>query len=158
MEERTLLSTFVVNNTDDSGPGSLRRAILHSNRATGRTNAIDFDISGFGVQTIAPLSPLPAITSAVLIDGWSEPGFAGSPLIELSGTAVGSGDGLTITGSDVTVRGLDINNFQGAGGHITGPSATADWIYGDFLGTDPTGTQAGANIYGVEIDGGPAAT
>ena len=60
-----------------------------------------------------------------------------------------------ITGSNVIVRGLDINNFsQGAGIHITGTSATGNWIYGNFLGTDPTGTQAEPNNEGIEIDGG----
>ena len=54
MEDRTLLSTFLVSNTGDSGPGSLRQAILDSNAATGATNTIDFDIPGPGVQTIAP--------------------------------------------------------------------------------------------------------
>ena len=79
----------------------------------------------------------------MLIDGISQPGYAGTPLIELSGSQAGGGDGLTITGSDVTVRGLDINSFtQGAGIHLTGTGATGDWIYGNFLGTDPTGTQA----------------
>ena len=107
------------------------------------------------MQTIAPLSSLPAITNPVLIDGFSQPGYAGTPLIELSGSQAGSGDGLTITGADVTVRGLDIDNFcQGAGIHITGTGATGDWIYGNFLGTDPTGTQAEPNDDGVEIDGG----
>ena len=155
MEDRTLLSTFLVSNTGDSGPGSLRQAILDSNDAVGATNTIDFDISGSGVQTIAPLSSLPAITNPVLIDGTSQPGYGGTPLIELSGSQAGSGDGLTITGADVTVRGLDINNFsQGAGIHITGTGATGDWIYGNFLGTDPTGTQAEPNDAGVEIDGG----
>ena len=155
MEDRTLLSTFLVSNTGDSGPGSLRQAILDSNHAVGATNTIDFDISGTGVQTIVPLSSLPAITNPVLIDGFSQPGYSGTPLIELSGSQAGGGDGLTITGSNVTVRGLDINNFlQGAGIHITGTGATGDWIYGNFLGTDPTGTQAEPNNEGVEIDGG----
>ncbi len=90
MEDRTLLSTFLVSNTGDSGPGSLRQAILDSNAATGATNTIDFDISGTGVQTIAPLSPLPAITNPVLIDGTSQPGYAGTPLIELSGSQAGT--------------------------------------------------------------------
>ena len=35
MEDRTLLSTFLVTNTADSGPGSLRQAILDSNADTG---------------------------------------------------------------------------------------------------------------------------
>jgi FG-GAP-like repeat len=155
IEDRTLLSTFVVSNTGDSGPGSLRQAIVDSNNATGATNTIDFDISGSGVQTINPLSPLPAITNPVLIDGASQPGYSGTPLIELSGSQAGGGDGLTITGAGVSVRDLDINNFsQGAGIHITGTGATGNWVYGNFLGTDPTGTQAEPDDYGVEIDGG----
>ena len=95
MEDRTLLSTFLVSNTGDSGPGSLRQAILDSNAATGATNTIDFDIPGSGVQTIVPLSPLPAITNPVLIDGFSQPGYAGTPLIEINGSQAGGGDGLT---------------------------------------------------------------
>ena len=76
-------------------------------------------------------------------------------LIELNGSQAGGADGLTITGPDVTIRGLDVDNFaQGAGIHITGTSATGNWIYGDFLGTDPTGTQAEPNNSGVKIDGG----
>ena len=155
MEDRTLLSTFLVNNTSDSGPGSLRQAILDSNAATGGTNTIDFEIPGAGVQAIAPLTPLPAITNPVLIDGESQPGYAGTPLIELSGSQAGTADGLLITAPNVTVRGLDIDSFnQGAGTHLTGSGATGDWIYGNFLGTDPTGTQAEPNNEGVEIDAG----
>jgi len=155
LEDRTLLATLVVSSTNDSGPGSLRQAILGSDSATGQTNTIDFNIPGSGVQSIAPLSALPSITQAVLIDGWSQPGFTDQLLIELSGSQAGGGDGLTIAGSDVTIRGLDINGFeQGAGIHVTGTGATGDWVYGNFLGTDPTGTQALANNVGVEIDAG----
>ena len=148
---------FMVTTTADSGPGSLRQAILDSNALGGATNTIDFDIPATGVQTIAPLSPLPAITNPVLIDGESQPGYSGTPLIEISGSEADGGDGLLITGPDITVRGLDINSFgQGAGIHITGTGATGDWVYGNDLGTDPTGTQAEPNEYGVEIDGGAA--
>ncbi len=157
MEERTLLSTFLVNNTGDSGAGSLRQSILESNAATGATNTIDFNISGSGVQTIMPLSSLPAITNPVLIDGESQPGYSGLPLIEINGSQAGGGDGLDITAPHVTVRGLDVNSFsQGAGLHITGTDATGDWIYGNLLGTDPSGTQPEPNNVGVEIDGGAA--
>src|SRR6516164_8996785 len=58
MEDRTLLAAFLVANTADSGPGSLRQAILDSNAVGGGTNTIDFAIAGQGAQTIAPLSPL----------------------------------------------------------------------------------------------------
>ncbi len=145
---------FVVTDTKDAGPGSLRQAILDSNAATGGTNTIEFMIPGQGVQLIAPLSSLPAITSPVLIDGYSQPGFSGTPLIEISGSLAGGGDGLLVTGSGVTVRGLDVNDFsQGAGIHVTGASATGDWIYADYLGTNPTGEKPEPNDSGVEIDG-----
>ena len=125
MEDRTLLSTFLVSNTGDSGPGSLRQAIIDSNAAIGTTNTIDFAIPGSGVQTIAPLSSLPTITSPVLIDGLSQPSYSGTPLIELSGGQAGFADGLTITGPNVTIRGLDTNSFvQEAGIEITGTSAS----------------------------------
>ena len=134
---------FSVTTTADSGPGSLRQAILDSNTATGGTNTIDFAIPGQGVQTISPLSPLPAITNPVLIDGFSQPGYAGTPLIELSGSQAGIANGLTITGSGVTVRGLDINGFaEGAGILISGASATGNTIEANDIGTDPTGSQA----------------
>ena len=83
MEDRTLLSTFLVSNTGDSGPGSLRQAILDSNAAIGATNTIDFAIPGSGVQTIAP-ALLPARDHQPGPDRrYSQPGYAGTPLIEL---------------------------------------------------------------------------
>jgi hypothetical protein len=105
MEDRTLLASFLVTTTADSGAGSLRQAILDSNgAAVAQANTIDFDIAGTGVQTILPQSPLPGITQAVLIDGFSQPGYSGSPIIELSGGRAGGGDGLDVFCSDVTVR------------------------------------------------------
>src|SRR6478672_4215968 len=43
LEDRSLLATLVVTNTADSGPGSLRQAILDSN-ATPGPNTIDFNV------------------------------------------------------------------------------------------------------------------
>jgi hypothetical protein len=155
VEDRTLLSTFLVTTTADGGPGSLRQAILDSNAATGGSNTIDFKIPGEGVQAIAPASPLPAITKAVLIDGFSQPRYAGTPLIELSGSQADTADGLTIAGSGVTVRGLDIHGFsQGAGILISGTGATVDVIAANDIGTDPSGAQALPNYFGVRILGG----
>src|SRR6185503_14846623 len=78
LEGRAMLSTFTVLNTDDSGPDSLRQAILdaneHVNDESG-PDVIQFAIGAGSVQTIALASLLPKITDAVTIDGWSEPGF-----------------------------------------------------------------------------------
>src|SRR5205085_10754739 len=52
---------FAVINTNDSGPGSLRQAILNANAHPGQ-DLIEFNIPGGGARTIVPLSTLPAIT------------------------------------------------------------------------------------------------
>ena len=106
---------FVVTTTADSGPGSLRQAIVDSNAATGGTNTIDFALPGSGVRTIAPVSPLPTITNPVLIDGTSQPGFAGTPLIDLTGQALGGSEPLS-SASSATVRGVTIDGFALGGG------------------------------------------
>src|SRR5215203_5918807 len=75
LEDRQLLATFQVFNTADSGPGSLRQAIIQANFSPG-ADAIEFGIPtsiapgvsfpGFdpGTQTwrITLSSPLPVIT------------------------------------------------------------------------------------------------
>ena len=54
-------ATFTVTNTNDSGPGSLRQAILDANANSG-PDTIAFNITGSGVHTISPASALPAIS------------------------------------------------------------------------------------------------
>jgi hypothetical protein len=83
-EDRTLLSAFLVTNSGDSGPGSLRQAILDSNSVTGGTNAIDFDIPGKGVQTIALISALPPIAASAPLDGTTQPGYSGEAAMNLA--------------------------------------------------------------------------
>ena len=146
---------FLVTTTADSGPGSLRQAILDSNLATGGTNAIDFSLPGSGIRTIVPLAPLPAITNPVVVDGFTQQGYSGTPLIQITGAQAGTGDGLLITSSGSTIRGLEITSFlRGAGIHISGASATLNTIAANDLGTDPTGAQTLANDFGVQVSGG----
>ncbi|MGB7876366.1 MAG: PxKF domain-containing protein, partial [Anaerolineales bacterium] len=120
-------SIFVVTNTNDSGDGSLRQAILHANAASNSDNDPDeiqfdipVDIPGAGVQTIAPFSVLPVITDPVVIDGYTQPGASGNDailLIELSGMNIPGATALNFgSGSDgSSVRGLIINNGFGIG-------------------------------------------
>ena len=69
----------------------------------------------------------------------------------------GSGPGLSITGSDVTVRGLGISRFNGPGIDINGGGATGNLIEGNFVGTDLTGAAGAANTgSGIQITGGAA--
>ena len=160
-----LLASFVVTTTSDSNimPGdvSLRQAILKSNAATPGPNSITFSITnGSAPYVINVLSPLPAITVPVRIDGSPHPGYAGTPIIELNGSTLSGDDALLLApGSNgSTIEGLDIVDFQdpnfttGAGIHI---QSNGNTVQDDFLGTDPTGKSAGpGNLYGIYIDGG----
>ena len=90
---RALLNTFTVTNTNNSGAGSLRQAILDANALAG-TDTITFNIAAplvAGGHTISLTIALPSISDAVIIDGWSEPDYAGTPVIELNGTSAGAG-------------------------------------------------------------------
>jgi HYR domain/Right handed beta helix region len=129
----------VVTNTNDSGAGSLRQAILDMNINLG-LDTITFNI-GSGPQAIAPTSELPAITDPAIIDGTSQPGFAGAPIIELNGAGAGAGvSGLTITASGATVRALVINRFNKNGILIQGGGATGNIIAGNYIGVNVAGT------------------
>ena len=77
-------ASFVVTNTNDSGAGSLRQAILDANANEG-AETITFAIPGSGRHTITLANALPAITENTTIDGTSQSGFIGTPLIELDG-------------------------------------------------------------------------
>src|SRR4051812_21716514 len=85
LEDRRLLSAYLVTTTADSGTGSLRQAILDANANPG-SDTINFSVGGGGRQTITPVTALPNLTGLVVIDGTTQPGFAGSPLIRVDGT------------------------------------------------------------------------
>jgi Bacterial Ig domain/RTX calcium-binding nonapeptide repeat (4 copies) len=166
LEERlTPATTFSVLNTADSGAGSLRQAILDANANPG-ADLIAFNIGGGGVQTIAPTSALPVITDPVTIDGTTQPGFAGSPIIELNGASAGLASGLVITAGNSTVRGLVINRFQavgtfgsdGKGAGIVLSTNGGNVIEGNYVGTDVSGTAGLGNFrWGVLIFAGSSA-
>lgn len=136
-------ANFVVINTNDSGSGSLRQAILDANASPSST--ISFDIGTGGLYQIIPTSPLPAVTSTTTIDGTTQPGYNGTPLIEISGNGAGANAiGLYITGagSGSVIRGLDINKFSAQGIFIDTSNVT---VQSNYIGLDPSGTIAEGN-------------
>src|SRR5687767_8469642 len=68
LEPRIAPAAFVVINTDDSGAGSLRQAILDANGTAG-PDSITFNIPGAGPKTISLLSELPEIIEQLSITG-----------------------------------------------------------------------------------------
>jgi CSLREA domain-containing protein len=159
--------TFTVNDTGngrDATPGdgvcatttavcTLRAAIQEANANVG-ADTINFSI-GSGTKTISPTSALPTITDPVTIDGTTQPGFAGSPIIELNGASAFGADGLKITAGNSTVRGLVINRCSVADGIEIGTNGN-NIIEGNFIGTNVAGTAAlGNSQRGVRIVSGP---
>jgi trimeric autotransporter adhesin len=125
LESRQLLATFSVTNLHDSGAGSLRQAIIASNRRPG-ADTIDFRVAG---TLINCATSLPSITDTVTIDGSTAPSFAGSPVVTVdfrgsrgfnfakgadgsvlrSLSLVDAGNaGVTLNASHVTLEGNDI--------------------------------------------------
>ena len=159
--------TFVVTTTADTGIGSFRRALDSANTKEG-LNIIAFNIPGSGVHTITPLTPLPQITDATIIDGYTQPGSnpnSNGPgqsnnaviLIEINGTNSQPGNYgacININSSNVTIKGLVINRSPNAaiGIHFYNQQPSGIVIEGNFIGTNSTGTQALANNYGVQIE------
>jgi hypothetical protein len=153
LEERLAPAIFLVTTSNDAGAGSLRVAIAGANALPG-PDIIRFNISGGGIHTIDLVSPLPTITAPLKLAGRTQPGFVGSPLIELNGIAAGpDSDGLTFlpTASDSIVRALAINRFQGDGIRITADNCR---VQGCRVGTDPSGSMDLGNGTGIRIENG----
>jgi hypothetical protein len=149
---RVSADTFVVTNTNDNGPGSLRQAMTDANAHPNSSDpdTITFNIPGNGVHTITVSTALPDITAPLVINGWSQPGFQSKPLIELTAAAGTTADGLRVLSSSVTVRGMIINGF-GTGILIDAPNDHV--IQGCYIGTDKTGTLSAPNNRGILIMG-----
>ena len=166
-------ATYTVTNTNDSGPGSLRQAILDANANPG-ADTIQFAVSGAGcdgggVCTIQPQSALHSLTSPVTIDGYTQSGAAANTSaagainavlkIVVSGVSDPNHNddiGLEFAaGSDgSTVKGLVINTF---GTGIYDEVANTG-VQGCFIGTDASGTAAVANGTDISAFGGIGAS
>ena len=173
------VNPLVVTNTSDSGIGSLRQAILTADSLP-NGGTITFNIPGAGPQTIQPGTPLPPIIKPVTIDGRTQPGYSGSPVVEVNGSLLAQAtsggvtggtadassvapDGLDIAAGGSVIAGLAIGGFPGSG--IALRNAGQNKIVGNYLGTNATGDQADGNgESGISIEnsagnviGGPAA-
>ncbi len=162
--------TYLVTNTTDGGPGSLRQAIMdangHANINPQTPDNISFAIPVAGLQSIIPASVLPTITDPVVIDGYTQPGSVPNTLavgdnsvhlVELNGNNAAF-KALIITAGGSTVRGLVINNFNGNGATtaITLQTLGGNKVEGCFLGLNAAGTAGATNRdFGVDIENSP---
>ena len=144
-------ATYTVNSTADTDDGvcnsancTLREAINAANANPG-TDTIRFVI-GTGPKSITLLSVLPTITDPVVLDGTTQPGFSGQPIIELDGSSAGPGaNGLRISGGGSLVTGLVINRFvatfpSGGGNGVLLEAVGGNEVRGCYIGTNMAGT------------------
>jgi len=169
LERRELLSTWTVISNADLGTGSttnpsqgdLRYCITQAiNDPIPGPEFIQFSIPGS--TTIALTGPLPAITRPLTIDGTTEVGYAGVPLIALDATTLRTGQSaLTISagGGGTVIKALAIGNSAGEAISILGnnlghgaSSGDDNLITGCYIGT-LDGSTAKPNLNGIEING-----
>lgn len=146
---------------EDRGPDgeiSLREAIEAANNSEG-FDLIDFDIvtgcdPTSSVCTITPTGAgLPRIREAVEIDGTSQSGWTGTPLIRIDGTGVeDTAPGLAITGGGSTIRSLVFNGFS-TSSDIVAWFAGGNTIEGCFFGTDAAGSTVVGSVNGIHLSG-----
>jgi hypothetical protein len=143
-----VINPFQVTNTNSDGAGSLRRVIQNANSASG-PQTITFNIPGTPPHTIALTQGLPNISDSVTIDGTTQPGFAGRPIIELNGAGAGGVAGLRLRANNITIKGLVINRFSSAGIDLFQVSGCV--IQGNYIGTGVDGLTPLGNSNGVFI-------
>jgi trimeric autotransporter adhesin len=138
---QAVAATYTVANLSDSGPGSLRAAMLSANANKGST--VDFATAG----TINLSSSLPAITAQVTIDGATAPGFAGTPVVSLN---FNTNPGLVVApgGDSSLIESLSLVNALNAGVTL---QASKVAIQGNYIGLSTSGAAAGNLGDGVRI-------
>lgn len=163
-------NTYIVNTTADdldanegdgiceteAGECSLRAAVQEAEVDVDQ-DTIEFNISGGGVQTITmthevdeffgpEVVSIQQIDNPIIIDGTTQPGYDGTPLIVLDGANVvniGRDEGLDLRGGDTIIRGLAIINFQAQGIYV--PTGSNYTIEGNYIGLGADGTTPGGN-------------
>jgi hypothetical protein len=158
LEDRCVPTTIVVTGTGDTialdGQVTLREAITaaNTNRAVGDAPAgtpgldiINFAI-GTGQQTISLASVLPSLTERVTIDGTTQPGFTGKPIIQIVAPSVANTVGLTLLNSNSTVRGLVLNKFRTA---ISLQGGGSHFVAGNYIGTSFDGMSRAPSSTGL---------
>jgi hypothetical protein len=142
-------ASLTVTNTNDSGAGSLRQALLDAQNTSAcpAPCAIQFNI-GSGPFVIQPQSDLPAVAASAIVDATTQPGYGGTPIIRLDGTLTPTTYLLTLSNGGSTVKGLSLTNAT-KGIWI---NSNNNVVRDNYIGLTPGSASAG-NANGVVIDG-----
>lgn len=140
---------YVVTTLSDAGAGSLRAAITSANGApSSQYSSITFSVAG--VITLA--SDLPAITSKVLIDGTTAPGYSAgntttAPLVAVNFNNAGSGFNFNSGSAGSGIYALSIIGANSNGITLNASNIT---LLSNYIGLNLKGvaaSNAGSGIY-----------
>jgi hypothetical protein len=105
-------ATYTVTSADDSGSGTLREALTLANADTaGAPHTIAFALASTPA-VIQLVTPLPYVQVAVTIDGTTQPGYGGTPLVAVDGTGGTATRAFFVTGVSATIAGLELRHFS----------------------------------------------
>lgn len=155
-------ASFLVNTRNDVDDGacnaahcSLREAIRTANAVLGAC-AIEFAIPGPAPYRIEPLTPLPAAIHPLTIDGSTQPGFAGLPLIEIHGGSTDNTHGLWLQGHSSVLRSLVVGGFEASNASLIVAGIWIDGsdslVEGCYVGTGVGGMTPEPNQWGLFLN------
>ncbi len=136
------------------------RAALEEASAPGGADYISFDIPtsepGYSISPIAftltPATAYPVIINPVVIDGSTQPGYTGDPVVQLDGSSAPAATaGLLIQSDDSTIEAMVVHSFADEGIEIAGSVGTGDnnTIRNNWIGIDRNGNVAANGDIGV---------
>ncbi|NJM39681.1 MAG: hypothetical protein HC853_02355, partial [Anaerolineae bacterium] len=152
-------AVIVVTSAADSGPATLRQAILDANAAPG-PDTIQFAIGtggASGIVTLTLASELPTLSDAITLDATTQPGYTRTPQIVLDGRATRGASGLTFGGpltatAGSVVKGLAIVGFENIGINLSGAGPYT--VQDNVIGLDSAGQVALPNrLRGIYLAG-----
>ncbi|MDJ0497436.1 MAG: DUF5011 domain-containing protein, partial [Acidimicrobiia bacterium] len=143
---------------------TLRAAIEEANFDAGADD-IEFDIPvgdpnhSAGIWTIAPGSQYDNLNTTMSINGATQPGWAGDPVIQIDGSAdLTSSAGLNVFSSNTEIRGLILHSFPDEGIESDGSLGGGDnnTFAGNWVGIDASGAAAPNGGFGILLTDGAA--
>ncbi len=144
-------NTYTVTNTLSSGAGSFRQALIDANANPG-ADVIAFNIGGGGAHTVDANFPGSVLGSDLTIDGTTQPGYSGTPLIEIWKSSLSV---LNVQGANVWIKGLAFNNGGNGAPAINASSGWSNLKVEDCRFTQVRGgvyANSGADIQIINCD------
>ncbi len=156
--------TNIVTTTADVGPGSLRAAIYYATDHPGSVVQFNIPVSDagysngvFNIRLTGHLPPL--VANGMVIDGSTQPGFTGKPIIVVDASQIipetFTSDTVLVYSSSNQLKNISFSGFDWNGMTLIYPDATNNTISGCWFGVDSTGTNTAPNAYqGILIASG----